>query len=505
MALLAFLTVGLPWASAAHGEDAPAGAGEVADGQRVGRPEWSPYRSSETTARASREVEELESDRASPVSTGSVRTDYGSPKRVAKTSEGRSADELRAIAFPEDSEAEAVPYTGRYMEPNEPSCDADQRILEGLDNRLGEEDYWLGAPYDWSQFGLDMLLRNRLWVRSEYLLWWTKGSDTPALVTSSPVGTTPELSGVLGEPDTETLFGDNTVANGVRSGGRFALGYWLTPCQCFGIEADYLFIGSGTTRYRVDSSTVPILARPYLDTALGAETALLVAHPDFLAGSVAVDATNDFQAAEVLLRRALVKRCCDRLDFVVGYRFARLDDGLTIHQFSEWTQAQGIIPVGTTKDITDAFDTTNQFHGGQLGFAYQERVGRWSLQMLAKLGLGNTRSRVRIDGRTVTTLPNGVSGAFDGGLLAQTTNIGTYTQDDFSIMPELGVTLSYNLTCRLRATFGYTFVYWSRVVRPGDIIDRSASQLPPEPLGFAARQPARDGQAEGAARHRWYG
>jgi hypothetical protein len=74
-----------------------------------------------------------------------------------------------------------------------------------------------------------------------------------------------------------------------------------------------------------------------------------------------------------------------------------------------------------------------------------------------------------------------VSGTFEGGLLAQTTNIGTYEQNTFSIMPELGVTLSYDITCRLRASVGYTFLYWNNVARPGDQIDRNLAQLPPEP------------------------
>jgi hypothetical protein len=37
------------------------------------------------------------------------------------------------------------------------------------------------------------------------------------------------------------------------------------------------------------------------------------------------------------------------------------------------------------------------------------------------------------------------------------------------------------LTPRLRATCGYTFLYWSRVVRPGDQIDLEVNQelIPP--------------------------
>jgi len=89
----------------------------------------------------------------------------------------------------------------------------------------------------------------------------------------------------------------------------------------------------------------------------------------------------------------------------------------------------------------------------------------------------------------VSYVPNGGTSTYETGLLAQTTNIGQYTQNQFAIMPELGFTLSYDLTDYLRASFGYTFFYWSQVARPGDQIDTHLSQLPPEtPTG--SLQPA---------------
>ena len=57
------------------------------------------------------------------------------------------------------------------------------------------------------------------------------------------------------------------------------------------------------------------------------------------------------------------------------------------------------------------------------------------------------------------------------GLLAQSTNIGEYERDEFSVIPEIGFTGGYMLTERVKLTAGYTFLYWSRVVRPGDQID----------------------------------
>jgi hypothetical protein len=107
---------------------------------------------------------------------------------------------------------------------------------------------------------------------------------------------------------------------------------------------------------------------------------------------------------------------------------------------------------------------------------YKRTRGYWTFDALIRLGVGNTRQRVTIDGETSI---NGAA-AEKGGLLAQNSNIGEYSRDEFSVLPQLDLTLGYQVTEQLRATFGYTFLYWSNVVRPGDHIDRrvDTAQLP---------------------------
>ncbi|MBN2577655.1 MAG: BBP7 family outer membrane beta-barrel protein [Pirellulales bacterium] len=330
---------------------------------------------------------------------------------------------------------------------------------------------------------------NRLWVRGEYLLWWTQGSALPPLVTTSPEGTDPSVSGVLGQPGTSILFGNGMVNTEANSGWRGSMGYWFDDCQCVGVEAGYLGLGKETTRFSASSQERPILARPFYDAQFSVQSAMLAAHPDFLGGSLDCEATSQLQAVEVLLRRNLFQRECDRMDFLFGWRFAQLDESVRIDQFSEWTRSQGPIVVGTTKSLYDLFDTQNQFNGVELGVMYREYVGRWSWEALLKLGLGSTRSRVLIDGMTTTTVPGGGTATFTGDLLAQETNIGEYTQNQFAVLPEIGVALGYALTPRFHARIGYAFLYWSRVARPADQLDTNASQLPPEtPTG--SLQPA---------------
>ena len=55
-----------------------------------------------------------------------------------------------------------------------------------------------------------------------------------------------------------------------------------------------------------------------------------------------------------------------------------------------------------TPDIHRAYSANypagNEFHGAELGIAAQTRCHRWSLEGLAKLALGGTRSRVTVNG-----------------------------------------------------------------------------------------------------------
>ena len=94
------------------------------------------------------------------------------------------------------------------------------------------------------------------WVRGEYLLWWIKDSQAPALITTGVPGAT-ALPGVLGQPGTTVLFGGSDVDNQVRSGGRVTGGFWLDNCQTVGLEGNYFFLGSRSVRFDRASSGAP--------------------------------------------------------------------------------------------------------------------------------------------------------------------------------------------------------------------------------------------------------
>ncbi len=155
----------------------------------------------------------------------------------------------------------------------------------------------------------------KFFVRTEYMSVWCKGNPLPPLVTTSPIGTAQSIAGVLGQPSTTILFGDQKVDESQRNGGRVTLGYWFGEGQFNGIEGHYFGLQQAGTSY--DNSAVfstptagaIILARPFLnvDPSLTAprQDASILAYPNFnllgtnvnLDGTIHVQSTANVQSA----------------------------------------------------------------------------------------------------------------------------------------------------------------------------------------------------------------
>lgn len=337
------------------------------------------------------------------------------------------------------------------------------------------------------------------WVHAEYLNWYQDGMSVPSLVTTSNPSTTARANaGVLGLPTTSTLFGGpgNDILDDSRDGFRIRFGWWLASLPMWGVEGEYVGLGDETESFFRQSNGTPIIARPFFNALTGREDSELVAFPSVVGGSMAVDATSRFDGAAVRFRRQLCcstgcgfsALCCEtvptssRLDGTIGYRFWELKESL---QMQERLTSQVANDPGSFV-ITDRFDTRNLFNGAELGVLWQGRRGWWSLDMLMRLGIGNVNQTVTISGSTATTV-NGTTTNHTGGLLAQRTNIGTFEQNRFTMVPELGATLGYQMTRRLRATAGYSLIYMGNVVRPGDQVDLDVNPnlLPPENVPFS--------------------
>jgi hypothetical protein len=317
-----------------------------------------------------------------------------------------------------------------------------------------------------------------IYARAEYLMWWFKEDRLPPLVTTGPDEPN-GMSGILGMPGTVVLFGGSGVGGDVRSGARLTVGTWLDDDCDMGVEASGFFIGQRSYRFVANSNTFPVLARPFFSLNAMAESAQEATTPGRSVGRVSVGGPSSLWGAEIDLRCNL---CCDesgRLDFLVGPRYVQLDERVQIQESLLGLAGAGPF-AGSQIQVNDRFDTRNRFFGAQAGLDYRLSRGPWSLDLLGKLALGETHQVVNIAGGQVIVSPTGAVTTANGGLLALPSNSGKFTRDRFAVLPELGVTLGWQVTDWCRLSAGYSFLYWSSVVRPGEQIDRvlDVTQIP---------------------------
>jgi hypothetical protein len=326
----------------------------------------------------------------------------------------------------------------------------------------------------------------RFWASAEYLLWGNEGMYVPALATTSPTGTASNVAGVLGEDTTTILKGQSHFNDDVRSGGRFELGAWLDSSHQDSLALTYFFIGEGSAGYHVNPADNGIIARPFFNVSTGDEDARLVAYPNLVEGTLDVTAQSSFQAAALEYRRQAVRSGRFKIDYIFGYMFAKLDENVTIR---DSTLSLSGVTQGTAINLYDAFDSSNAFHGASVGIAAHEELSElWTGDVFAKGALGGVASRTSISGETETTL-NGVTTTNAGGLLTQTSNLGTHRDDYVSSAWELGLKLRRRLATNTSLTLGYSWFLLSHVERAGEQIDLgvNVTQIPPGNLVGAAR------------------
>src|SRR5262249_38986471 len=141
-----------------------------------------------------------------------------------------------------------------------------------------------------------------------------------------------------------------------------------------------------------------------------------------------------------------------RADMLVGFRYAEIKDNLAIASVSRTTPASPLTTLnfnGQTfaapfsLSIGDSFHTRNEFYGGQIGADITAYRGNLFANFRAKLALGDFHQNANIIGRSVLTPTGGTPTSAAGGLLALSSNSGNFSNDEFGIVPEIGLNVGY--------------------------------------------------------------
>jgi hypothetical protein len=269
------------------------------------------------------------------------------------------------------------------------------------------------------------------------------------------------------------VLGGDKVGQDARSGARLQLGYWALDEHLLGIEAGAFFLGQETDRASVLSFGNEMLARPLRDGLnKWAETTRSNIEPPNNSGRIGFVHDSNLWGAELDVRSGLLAATGCNVDLLAGYRTVGLYEGLTITEalVTAGMPATNMNPgsPATSVFVVDRFKVNNQFHGGQIGAEAGVPLGQWSLEGKAQLALGCTVQDLDIFG---------VSSNGTGGILANASNIGHNQRAVFSVMPEIGLTVGYQVTDWMRTYFGYDLLYWNTVLRPGSQIDRIINRV----------------------------
>jgi hypothetical protein len=186
-----------------------------------------------------------------------------------------------------------------------------------------------------------------------------------------------------------------------------------------------------------------------------------------VAGVFQATTTNSLWGADLNVRKGLLYGCRWRIDALSGFRYVNFKEDLRI---SEVNQQVGVTaPIAVV--LNDNFSVRNNFYGGQSGLVGEFRHGPWSLDWFLKVALGNNQQELNINGAQTVTVGGVPVAAASAGLLAQGTNSGSFSRNEFSVIPEVGLNLGWQATPHIRLYAGYNFLYWTNVLRAADQID----------------------------------
>jgi hypothetical protein len=327
---------------------------------------------------------------------------------------------------------------------------------------------WGGSPCDPCSGGCPGGCSTLVWARFEALLWWQQGRDLPPLVTTDPATEPFATAGIL--PNASVLFGNGTEQGDVAVGGRFDIGTWCDTQQCYGFGWRFFGLGNDSMGFASSSVQNPVLAIPFSTINPVANDALVISYPGLREGSINIDLDSEILGNDLYGRFLLCRNGLCRIDFITGYHFSRFADSLVMRsQFTDVDPQS--VDFNSVTTVVDEFHANNEFHGGILGFIWERDCGCLNTQLLARTALGGMRQRMLIDGSFTFDTPAAPPVVTPGGLFTAPSNLGTFGQTEFSAVTEFGLTCAYRVRRCTQLTFGYSFILWNNVQRPGNAID----------------------------------
>ena len=321
-------------------------------------------------------------------------------------------------------------------------------------------------------------------VSAEALFARFKSSPTPVpIITDSYVDA----------PGVNVLLGGGSVDTNPNAGFKITGAYRMD--SGLRVELSGFYIPTRTTSSSVSSTGQPgsiDLYLPFYDVTINRENVTEISYWPEYRGSAQATLSNNLGGGELNVTWALPPQDAWRVDLLGGFRFLQLRESYTITTSSPYNPPNPVDIWNTT----DSFDARNRFLGLQVGARAAYDQGPWVGSVSGKLALGTMQQRVSVNGFLETNDYNnyGPTQIFPGGYFALPSNSGDHSRNTFAVVPEIAFNLGYRLTPQATVYVGFSFLYASSVVRPGEQISRNINPTqtvsygndpPVKPIGVA--------------------
>jgi len=344
----------------------------------------------------------------------------------------------------------------------QPLPDAPGVIPEGLvgENPFAEfSGYGEGAGCGPAGLGY----RRSYWGNVDMLVWWRSGQNLPALVTTEP------NQGIL--PGGTILYGDEIVGTRAHIGVRAEFGLWFENFPELGVGFRFAMPGREQSIFSLTSDGTDQISRPFFDVIPNnlfrfGPNAAEIAGPNAnvaggpSGGTITVTTTSEIYASDVYFRRVAYRGEFLSVDATAGYQTTRINESLIIDSTT-------LLP--NSLRVLDYFQTYNEFHGATVGMLANIDYGNFQIDVLSKIAFGRMHEKIRI--RSLRDPEATLPADPQAGLLALNSNRGEFTERDFAVVPEVSLKLSYFVTSNIKLNVGYSLIYWSTVVQPGNQVD----------------------------------
>jgi hypothetical protein len=329
-----------------------------------------------------------------------------------------------------------------------------------------------------------------VWIEGEYLLWTIKKNLLPAPLVTQGSFSDP-IVGALEQPGTNIKLGKQHIDMGCMNGIQVTIGSWLNLSQQTGLEASYFLLPTTTTKKSLRTSGEigsPSYAVPINDitglwglNGVPGESIYLLpgplgAMPGFH-GDFNLKLSSQFQGAQLNAVYRMAKWHFFRLNAITGFRWLQLKEQL---KFQVSTHTVPNFPFGFSfSDTKDNFKTDNDFYGGQIGVDTGHTSRHFDLKGVLQMGLGAILETIHIHGSSKTSngnlfyeTKNTANETLKGGIFAQKTNIGTHRPQVFAAVFDANIQANLKILRYLELGAGYSFLWISKLARPGKQIDR---------------------------------